>query len=424
MELHVPFDMQNGLPLLAREGGHGRSRILRCGGDATGLHLTSTLYHAALQRENIHFYDNVLLTDIVTDENGTAGVLALDENEKPYWFAASRVVLATGGIGRVYRRSTNSVCSTGDGLAAAMRAGAAARDMEFIQFHPTGFAFPREDGRYFLISEALRGEGAVLKNGSGEAFMRGVHPMADLAPRDIVARTIAAEMVSSGAPYVFLDITQRSDDFLKERFPTIFEHCLRCGIDMGKDPIPVAPVQHYTMGGIRTDTFGRTGVPGLYACGETACTGVHGANRLASNSLLECLVFGRRCALDIDAAALPPVKTAGFMTGERNPHTVESAADLDPMENEIREQMTQNGGIVRNGKDLQEAEVRIGGLYEQLDTGNLHGKRAVMACNMSEVALSILQAARRRKQSVGAHFRSDVGPNGGRQPGGPLKKTS
>jgi L-aspartate oxidase len=305
-----------------------------------------------------------------------------------------------------------------------MRAGADAHDMEFIQFHPTGFAFPREDGRYFLISEALRGEGAVLRNGRGEAFMRGVHPMAELAPRDIVARAIAAEMVSSGAPHVFLDITHLPDDFLKERFPTIFEHCLRSGIDMGKDPIPVAPVQHYAMGGIRTDTFGRTGVPGLYACGEAACTGVHGANRLASNSLLECLVFGRRCALDIGGSDLSPVKTAGFTTGEGAVCSAIPALELNAWEEEIRGIMTQKGGIVRNGRDLREASARIGAIHARLDSGDLGGKQAVTVRNMAEVGLSILQAALLRRQSVGAHCRSDEQTNGGRQPAGPLKKTS
>jgi len=404
IKLDVPFDRHDGGLLLTREGGHGRNRILHCGGDATGAHLTRSLYKAAMARDNIHILSMMSISDIMTDEGAASGVLALDEQNKTCCFAASSVVIATGGIGRIYRNSTNSVSATGDGIAAAARAGAALDDMEFVQFHPTAFIHPHENGRFFLISEAMRGEGAVLRNRRSEPFMQGVHPLADLAPRDIVSRAIVSEMKKSDIPNVYLDITDKPRKFLRSRFPTIYEECMLRGVDIAKDWIPVMPVQHYFMGGIKTDIDGRTSLPGLYACGEAACTGVHGANRLASNSLLECLVFGRRCARHINGSeALSP----GAMHFAASSGNCAQEADLDTYINEIRVLMTHNCGIIRNGKHLLEAQERISRIFEQLDAMALTTKKSIETYNMSQVALEILCSAILRRKSVGAHYRSD-----------------
>ncbi len=404
ISMEVPFDRQEGRLLLTREGGHQKNRILHCGGDATGAHLTRSLYHVAKERANITILDEVFLTDILTNDNEVSGILALDKEEKTLLFATSKVIIATGGIGRVYRNSTNAICSTGDGIAAAIRAGAIVRDMEFVQFHPTALIYPNDSGRFFLISEALRGEGAILRNRRWEAFMQDVHPLADLAPRDIVARAIISEMKRSNIPHVFLDITTQSRSFLRQRFPTIYAECMSRGIDIAKDWIPVMPVQHYFMGGIQTDTEGRTNIAGLYACGEAACTGVHGANRLASNSLLECLVFGRRSAENINNIGVtPPAESTMQMLAAEK----EQAVDYDALSLEIRNLMTRKCSIIRNAKDLTVAAERISKISTQLEMMNLSTKKAIESYNQALVALAILAASKKRKKNVGAHYRSD-----------------
>ncbi|MEI7885673.1 MAG: L-aspartate oxidase [Clostridia bacterium] len=404
INMQVPFDRQAGELLLTREGGHGKDRILHCGGDATGSHLTRKLYQVAKEKQNITILDKVFLTDILTDENGVSGVLALDKEDKICYFTASKVIIASGGVGRVYRNSTNAICATGDGIAAAMRAGAELKDMEFVQFHPTALIYPNDSGRFFLISEALRGEGAILRNRRWEAFMQGIHPLADLAPRDIVARAIISEMKKSNIPHVFLDITTQTRSFLRHRFPTIYEECMSRGIDIAKDWIPVMPVQHYFMGGIKTDTEGQTNVLGLYACGEAACTGVHGANRLASNSLLECLVFGRRCAQHInDSNIFAPAQRAFPMLSSE----YEEIVDFDAYSSEIRNLMTRKCSIIRNAKELAAADERIKKIAEQLEQLNLATKKGIETYNQALVALAILEASTKRKKSVGAHYRSD-----------------
>ena len=400
----VPFDRRDGNLLLTREGGHNKNRILHCGGDATGLHMTRRLYEVALAKSNIRFIDLMFLADILTDENGAAGILALDEQNKAYHIAASRVIVASGGIGRVYRNSTNAVGATGDGIAAACRAGAVLQDMEFVQFHPTAFIHPHESGRFFLISEALRGEGAILRNRRWEPFMQGVHPLADLAPRDIVSRAIIMEMIKHNIPNVYLDITSKSRAFLKNRFPTIYEECMRFDIDIAKNWIPVMPVQHYFMGGIKTDLDARTRIPGLYACGEAACTGVHGANRLASNSLLECLVFGRRCARHINGSTRLPPGNGPFVA---EPGVKEEGVDFESFSSEIRALATHKCGIIRDEQGLAEAYNRIGDIYAQLDSLALETKKGIETYNQAMIARAIAEASRARKQSVGAHFRSD-----------------
>ncbi len=412
----VPFDILNGKLLLTREGGHSKNRILHSGGDATGLNLTRRLYEVSLQRDNLQIIDDMFVSDILTDASGAAaGAVAYGPDRIPYIFEAAKVVIASGGIGRVFRNSTNALCATGDGIAAAARAGAVLKDMEFVQFHPTALVHPDESGRFFLISEALRGEGAILRNRRWEPFMQGVHPLADLAPRDIVSRAIIREMIRSNIPYVYLDITSRPREFLKNRFPTIYSECMSRGIDIATDWIPVIPVQHYFMGGIRTDTTARTGIPGLYACGEAACTGIHGANRLASNSLLECLVFGRRCAEDINgsqasvpAAPVLPATSAGQAAGPQ-----EEDLDFDACSGEIRTLMTKKCSILRNRKDLTDALERVVGIRECLESKRLDTLDAMEAYNRAQIAEAVISAGLARTKSVGAHYLTDDDPEGG-----------
>ncbi len=404
ISIHVPFDNNKGELLLTREGGHGKNRILHSGGDATGLHITKTLFNTVSKRDKTTIMNNMFLSDILTNENGVTGVLIIDENENFHHIIASKVIIASGGIGRVYKNSTNAVCATGDGIAAAKRAGAELKDMEFIQFHPTALIHPDETGRYFLISEALRGEGAILRNRQWKPFMQGVHPLADLAPRDIVSRAIIMEMINSNIPHVYLDITAKSRDFLKNRFPTIYEECMRRGLDIAKDWIPVKPVQHYFMGGIKTDIDGRTNIEGLYACGEAACTGVHGANRLASNSLLECLVFGKRSAININST-ISDSKEEPIIVKEVV--TICDVQDYDSFSSEIRSLTTKKCSIIRNAKELTEAGERISEIYNHLDNCLLNTKRGIETYNQATIAMEIVNASLKRKESVGAHFRND-----------------
>lgn len=410
IELGVPFDRKDGDILLTREGGHGKNRILHSGGDATGLHLTESLAEAVKKHENIQIWDGVFLTDILTNDAGVTGVVVLDNENVAHHIVSPYIIIASGGIGRVYRNSTNAVTATGDGIAAARRAGAKLKDMEFVQFHPTAFIHPDDEGRYFLISEALRGEGAILRNRKGEAFMQGVHPLADLAPRDIVSRAIISEMKRSDIPNVYLDITSKSRSFLKNRFPTIYTECMRRGVDIAHDWIPVMPVQHYFMGGIRTDVDGRTNIEGLYACGEAACTGVHGANRLASNSLLECIVFGGRAAKHIQACGQRVVGEPDY-----EPVIYKNAAwvDFDSYSSEIRMTTTYICGIIRNGKDLAEASAWMKKMFRQMDGLELDSVISAEAYNRALVALEIMKGAISRKKSVGAHCRVDDVPEGG-----------
>jgi len=401
--LGVPFDRAGGELLRTREGGHSERRILHCGGDATGLHLTSALLEQAKTRDNLHFYHGMLLTDILTDGYGVTGVLALRRGRAPILFETRRVILATGGPGRAYHASTSAVCATGDGMAAAARAGVPLKDMEFVQFHPTALIGEDASGRSFLISEAMRGEGAVLRNAAGEAFMRDVHPLADLAPRDIVARAIVREMQRTGESHVYLDITAHPGKFLEARFPTIYAECMGRGIDIAREWIPVHPVQHYMMGGVRTGLFGETELPGLYACGETACTGVHGANRLASNSLLECVVFGRRAALHCADLALPEAKARYAPEGGGE---AELPSYADTVRG-VRDAMSAHCGIVRDAAGLTAAIARLGELEWNLLNTRIESAQAAEALNLAQVSLAIATAALARKGSAGAHYRSD-----------------
>ncbi|MGX5657535.1 L-aspartate oxidase, partial [Geodermatophilus nigrescens] len=295
--------------LLTREGGHSADRIVHAGGDATGSEVQRALHAAVLADPGVTLVEHAMVLDLLTDASGRAAgvtlhVLGEGTADGVGAVRARAVVLATGGMGQVYAATTNPSVSTGDGVALGLRAGAVATDLEFVQFHPTAlYLGPGARGQQPLVSEALRGEGAVLRDGAGERFMVGAHPLAELAPRDVVAKGITRVQLRDGVDHVWLDA--RGIPGLAERFPTIVARCRQAGIDPVTDLVPVTPAAHYASGGLATDLAGRTTVPGLYACGEVACTGVHGANRLASNSLLEGLVFAARIGADL-AAALPP----------------------------------------------------------------------------------------------------------------------
>lgn len=291
----VPFDRkEDGSIALGREGAHSENRILHVG-DYTGKSIMDHLYNEVTRRPNIRVYEDAFVIDVMTSHDVCRGVYALISGEGCLC-RAPQVVLATGGIGRLFGNSTNADISTGDGIAMADRAGAKLANMSYVQFHPTVFYDVSMCGEIFLISEAVRGEGAKIRNHSGEAFMDKIHVYKDLAPRDVVSNAIFKQMKSSRKPYVFLDSTHQTRDFLEKRFPFIYGKCSDQGYRMERDFLPIAPMMHYFMGGIQVDCDGRTNIEGLFACGECAHTGVHGANRLASNSLLEAIVFGNRIA--------------------------------------------------------------------------------------------------------------------------------
>ena len=405
IEMGVPFDYdESGSLDLGREGGHSTNRIVHSGKDATGRRLVEGLGAILHERPNVTIYENEFLTDILTNDGGVCGIVTCRHGGQFRRYRTSNLVLCTGGIGRVYRYTTNPATATGDGIAAASRAGAALGNMEFVQFHPTALALPDVHGQYFLISEAVRGDGGLLYDVNGERIMAGRHPLEDLAPRDIVAREIFKRMRETGSDKAYLDISYKGADFIKDRFPTIYETCLERGIDITRELIPVVPVQHYFMGGVKTDLNAQTSVPGLYVVGESSCTGVHGANRLASNSLLECLVFGNRCAAHIGAAGRGE-------PGEPD-YAPESGCECDRVRiNDYRERtrkvMSDDGGIIRNGKNLQSGIRRLQHIIDNLSRRQLQNLHHIEVLNMATTGIAVLQGAYARKESVGAHYRED-----------------
>ena len=388
---------------LTREGGHLRRRIAHAGGDATGAEISRALVAAVRADERIRVVEHALVLDLLRDERGRAAGLTLHvlgegQPDGVGAILARAVVLATGGMGQVFAATTNPAVSTGDGVALALRAGATATDLEFVQFHPTVLWLgPGASGQQPLISEAVRGEGGFLVDADGVRFLADVHPLADLAPRDVVAKAIVRRMRETGADHVWLDARHLGADVIERRFPSIVESCRSHGIDPVSDLIPVAPAAHYASGGIRTDLHGRTGVPGLYACGEVACTGVHGANRLASNSLLEGLVFARRIGADL-AGELPPARDAAL---ESRP-----AALVDPDGRpKLQQAMTCGAGVLRDAGGLTEAEQRIEALAAR--TTEKPGTEAWEVTNLATVAAALLAAAQRRAETRGCHWRED-----------------
>lgn len=386
------FDREGSRLAFGREGAHSRNRILHAQGDSTGREIARVLYRKAASLPNVRFRSYASVVDLSMSGDEVSGAWCLDRDSgKTSDIYASAVLLATGGLGRVFGRTTNPAVATGDGIAMAYRAGAEICDLEFVQFHPTALAM--ESAPSFLLSEALRGEGALLKNAAGERFMPAAHPMAELAPRDVVARAIVAEMKRTRAS-VYLDISAKGEAFVRERFPRIHATCLQYGVDLGRQAVPVAPAAHYAMGGIRTDLDGRTTIPRLYAAGEAACTGVHGANRLASNSLLEGLVFGARAGQTMRDAL-----SAQAAEGAAPPAGAAPKAALGEIQRIAWEQC----GIVRNGQGLEEACASL----ERDRMGGGAAPEDLTARNVRDVALLIARAALARRESRGAHYRTD-----------------
>ncbi len=399
------FDSHGNL-MTTREGGHGMNRILHAGGDATGQEMVRTLNAKVRSKSNIEIHENSFVADVITHDGKVCG-LAVLEDDGWHYYETGYVILASGGLGQLYRYTTNPTVATGDGFALALRAGAVMENMEFIQFHPTGLYTPQNRNRQcFLISEAVRGEGGILLNEAGERFMKGRHRLAELAPRDIVAREIYREIHKQNEPFVRLDITHKPKEFLVKRFPTIYAKCLENGFDMAKSYIPVGPVQHYMMGGVKTNLFGETKIQGLLACGEVASTGVHGANRLASNSTLECLVFGRRCAQTVNKQGLHQDIRASL------PEPIyKNKPDISVEEQiiQLKGIMVKHCGIVREGEDLKKGISAVKELLLHIKNKRFSSQREMELFNMASVAAVILQRAYERDYSVGAHYRADKG---------------
>jgi L-aspartate oxidase len=395
IEWGAEFDREGSKLSFAREGAHSRSRVLHAHGDSTGQEIARTLYAKAASLPNVRFQSFAAVTDLLVAGNAVGGAMAYDESSgEMVRLDARAVLIATGGLGRVFLETTNPDVATGDGVAAAYRAGADISDIEFVQFHPT--ALHVENAPRFLLSEALRGEGALLRNASGERFMDRYHPMAELAPRDVVSRSIVAEMRATGSAHVFLDLTHLDSGHIRSRFPRIYDTCLRYGVDITRNPVPVHPAAHYAMGGVRTDLDGQTSLERLYAAGEAACTGVHGANRLASNSLLEGVVFGARAG-----AAMRRWSGATY---------VQSAGSRDPefpsmKEDAVRRLAWDHCGIVRDGRDLSEGSDRL----ESAGTSQkaTPSRSDYELRNMHTVAGLIARCALAREESRGGHYRSD-----------------
>lgn len=410
--LGAQFDRDaSGEITLTREGGHHRDRIAHAGGDATGAEISRALIaqlEAVRADPGIEVIEHALVVDLLTSADGsvcgaTVHVIGEGEIDGVGAARARAVVLATGGLGQIYSATTNPSVATGDGMAAALRAGAALADLEFVQFHPTVMHLgDGATGQQPLVSEAVRGEGARLVDAAGEAFMTGLHPMADLAPRDVVARAILERMEATGTDHVFLDARHLGGDFLEQRFPTIVARCRELGVDPATEPIPVAPAQHYASGGVRTDLRGRTNLPGLYACGETSCTGVHGANRLASNSLLEGLVFAHRIAEDLTA------RLAAGELPQQEPTTEGGTGLLDAAHRrEVQQVMTRGVGPLRSADSTAGALAELADLAARSTTDAEPGPQTWETTNLLHLGQALATAAHLREETRGGHVRRD-----------------
>jgi len=420
IEIGTNFDISEGEISLTTEGGHSYPRILHAGGDATGEELEKKLVSHSKSLKQIDFFPEYFVLDILVYKNKCIGVLGMDINtNKIEIHPASNIVIASGGIGQIYNLSTNPPISTGDGIAMAYRAGTSITDIEFVQFHPT--VFKTKDSKLFLISEALRGEGAYLRDCHGNRFMVGRHPRAELAPRDIVVKEMIRVMDKCGSNYVYLDATHIPESHLKIRFPNIISKLRENGLNLKKDLIKVSPAEHYLNGGIKTDYKGKTNIEGLYCCGEAAATGAHGANRLASNSLMEGLVYGWKIYKDIEK------KLKQKNTGYEN-KTIEGVnklldeakikkrkagkfddkkPDIKTLTSDLKNIMTRKVGILRDAQSLKEAgefvdfHINSGYLYNKKD------KNILEFANMLTVASLIIKAASLREESRGTHQRND-----------------
>jgi L-aspartate oxidase len=420
----VPFARTDGRLHFAREAAHNRRRILHARGDATGEAILQTLLHRLHGSRTVRFFNHHFTIDLLVDDGRCAGALVLDESDGGVIaISAKAVILATGGAGQLYARTTNPAVCTGDGMAMAYRAGAALQDLEFVQFHPTALAI--ESAPAFLITEAIRGEGAVLLNKpdrqQGIRFLFDAHRAGELAPRDLVARAIWMEMEGSHRPCVWLDATHLDPDYLRVRFPTVYAACLRYGVDMTKEAIPVSPAAHFFMGGIVTDTDGASTLNGLYAAGEVACSGVHGANRLASNSLLEGLVFGWRAARAARACSrrsrLVSASSRRALAADLVKEFVVSDEPSAPerfsaIQRELQRLMWRQVGVIRTGTALEQAGEEIARLQTQMRSTDIE-RTGLELRNLIQMAALVARSALERRGSIGAHYRSDF-PGKGR----------
>ncbi len=388
---------------LTLEGAHSVNRILHAGGDGTGIIMESVLSIQVLTNPKITMIENTLVTQILLNKNHEATGIEILKNNEHCKIISNAVILATGGLGQLYKHTTNPKVATADGIALALWTGAVLQDMEFIQFHPTALAI-ESNGSRFLISESARGEGAKLKNSKGEYFAEKYHPLGDLAPRDVLTRAIFEEMKKTESPSVYLDMTPISEEKLKLRFPRIRKECEKYGIDISKDLIPVSPAAHYSMGGVKIDTSGLTSIENLYAVGEVGCSSLHGANRLASNSLLECVVLAYNLAKYLKDKDLESKENVHFEPKKEFKHY----ENVEELKQQLKITMWKNAGIVRAEKTLLEALSEIKKLQESFDI-NAKYKTAqeYEFRNMLLISKAIVKTALRRKESRGGHFRED-----------------
>ena len=403
INLGATFDLDSsGNVALTREGGHRRDRIAHAGGDATGAEISRALVAKVLADPKVRIFEHALVLDLLKDKNErvcgvTLHVMGKGKIDGVGAALARAVVLATGGLGAVFQQTTNPLVATGDGVALALRAGATVADLEFVQFHPTVlWVGPDSKGSQPLISEAVRGEGAILRNINGEAFMSTIHPMKDLAPRDVVAHAVHEEIIKSGKPFVYLDGTKLGENVWLQRFPNILSSCRKIGIDPLVDMIPVVPAAHYASGGVVSDMTGKTDIPGLFAVGECANTGVHGANRLASNSLLEGLVVAERVAnhlTDLPEQSEPLIE-----------NTPTNLID-GKVRKDITETTTTGAGAVRNATGLNKTIDKLSEIAKK--TTKLSSTQSWEATNLLTVSSFLSTAALRREESRGSHWRSD-----------------
>ncbi|MDP2753582.1 MAG: L-aspartate oxidase [Nitrospirota bacterium] len=406
------FDKEGTKLSFTMEAAHSRKRILHAHGDSTGKELERVLLNKVRSFPSVKKYPFAFTKDLIVKDGECHGAYVLKGGELSALFAKA-TILATGGAGQIFSRTTNPAVATGDGMAIAYRAGAILEDMEFVQFHPTVLFAP--SAPQFLLSEAMRGEGAILRNINKELFMKGYHPDAELAPRDVVSRAIISEMVKTKSRHVYLDLSHLGAEFIKKRFPRIYATCLQYDVDITKELVPVSPAAHYIMGGVKTDTDGATNIKGLYAAGEVACTGVHGANRLASNSLLEGLVFGARAgraALDspigneqIESSSLGTAYSVSHVIPHEHIHAHEE------IRHALRKVMWERVGIIRCEVSLGEAREKFE-RWSFILNKNVVTRRELELKNMLVVGKLITHAASLRKGSAGAHYRSDFKERG------------
>ena len=406
IEWGTEFDRAGAKIAFTREGAHSRSRVLHAHGDSTGREIGRSLYLKASAVKTITFREFEFTTELLVRDGEVVGIRILDQSGQLHEIHAGAVLLATGGLGQVYSNTTNPAVATGDGVAMAFRAGAEISDMEFVQFHPTALFL--KGAPRFLLSEALRGEGAYLRNLELKRFMPKYHEAAELAPRDVVARAIAheLELVKRPDAAVYLDLTHLNAERVRKRFPMIYSTCMEYNIDIASELVPVRPAAHYAMGGVRTDLDGKTSLPGLYAAGEVACTGVHGANRLASNSLLEGLVYGARAAQSMRETLGSPAKRATSAVPQvALPSGNGRAAEVEKFIQKVQTLMWDRVGVVRDGKVLQQLVPELRALQAQAPPPS--DRRSHEAANILQAGLLIARSALAREESRGAHYRLD-----------------